>query len=310
MGKKKIAAIIVLLVISIGVFTTIQISRDKANLGIDFAGGTGVQIKFQNTHSLHDIKKALYDAQIKDFDLQDVADGKKILVRIKKTVETVGVTTDNIVNALIKGFPNDKLVVDYTTEIGPKVGKKLRNDAMNAVMWSIVCILIYITLRFRKSRDESVSMGVGVSFGIGAIVATFHDVMAILAFFYVFNMEININMLSALLMIAGYSLTDTVVVFDRIRENFKTVINDQMINASINQVLSRTIITSLTTFISAAALFVASFFGGEVIRDFALAIMIGIITGTLSSIFIASPVVLWLWHPMDRLFRQLQKKLG
>jgi len=151
---------------------------------------------------------------------------------------------------------------------------------MWAIIAAIIGILIYITIRFQ------------FRFSIGATIATFHDVLAILGIFYLMDKEINLILVSALLMIAGYSLTDTVVVFDRIRENIrvrhkKSVYNT--INQSINEVLSRTIITSVTTFFAAFALFI---FGGEVIHDFAFAIMMGIIIGTYSSMFVASPIVL------------------
>jgi len=168
------------------------------------------------------------------------------------------------------------------TAIGPKIGERTKRDALLAILAATLGILLYIAIRFR------------FHFAIGATIATFHDVMALLGIFYLLDKEINLIFISALLTIAGYSLTDTVVVFDRIRENLGKVAKgnvtlEALMNKSINEVLSRTIITSLTTFISALALF---FFGGEVLHDFALAMLIGIIIGTYSSIFIASPVVL------------------
>jgi preprotein translocase subunit SecF len=282
MGKMYYALAITAILSAIGLLTVVQISRGAANLGIDFAGGTAVQIKFNERVPLHDVRRALMDGGITDFELQDLPGQSKVLINAKKGEAHVGDLSKKIISALSQKYSESSMVVDSSTEIGPKVGKKLRTDALWAIIAAIIGILIYITFRFQ------------FRFGIGATVATFHDVLAVLAVFFILGKEINLIIVSALLMIAGYSLTDTVVVFDRIRENLKTRLKKstvEVINESINEVLSRTLITSLTTFFSAAALFV---FGGEVIHDFAFAIMMGIIVGTYSSIFVASPVVLLL----------------
>ena len=280
MGKRNIALTISGILILIGFVAIIQISRGTANLGIDFAGGTAVQIKFNETIPLQDIREVLKGGGIADFDLQDLPTENKILIRIKKKDDALGNLPKKIIAVLSQEFSERNIVVDSTTEIGPKVGARLRNDAMWAIVAAIIGILIYITVRFQ------------FRFGIGATIATFHDVLAVLSVFFLMGKEINLILVSALLMIAGYSLTDTVVVFDRIRENLKfkgrksTI---EIINMSLNEVLSRTIITSLTTFFAAFALYV---FGGEVIHDFAFAIMLGIAIGTYSSMFVASPIVL------------------
>jgi preprotein translocase subunit SecF len=283
MGKRMYALVFSVILIIIGFTAVIQIARGAANLGIDFAGGTSVQIKFNEYIPLSHIRKTLIDGGITDFDLQDLPTENKILVRTKKGQETLGDLSKEIISILSQKFSKSNLIVDSTTEIGPKVGARLRRDAMWAIIAAIIGILIYITIRFQ------------FRFSIGATVATFHDVLAVLGIFYLLGKEINLILVSALLMIAGYSLTDTVVVFDRIRENIRKIKRREsaynIINQSINEVLSRTIITSLTTFFAAFALFI---FGGEVIHDFALAIMIGIIIGTYSSIFVASPIVLML----------------
>jgi preprotein translocase subunit SecF len=189
---------------------------------------------------------------------------------------------DVITGIISQKLPDNKYVVDSTTVIGPKVGGRLRADAAKAVGLATLGILIYIAVRFR------------LNFAIGATIATFHDVLAVLGVFYLMGREINLILVTALLTIAGYSLTDTVVVFDRIRENLRMMVKDpvdKVMNLSINEVLSRTIVTSSTVFMTSIALF---FFGGEVIHDFALAMILGVIVGTYSSIFVASPVVL-LW---------------
>jgi preprotein translocase subunit SecF len=282
MGKRYYAFVISGIILILGVFSIIQIARGAANLGIDFTGGTSVQIKFEKPLVLSEVRKALEQGGLKDFELQDIPLQKKILISIKKGEETIGGFSEKIVSILANRFSDQKLVVDSTTEIGPKVGERLRKDAVWAILAATLGLLIYIAWRFQ------------FKFGIGAAVAAMHDVFAILVLFYLTNREINLIIISALLAIAGYSLTDTVVVFDRIRENLKIKTKEPVevvVNQSINEVLSRTIITAFTTLLAALALF---FLGGEVIHDFALAIITGILVGTYSSIFVASPIVL-LW---------------
>ncbi len=280
MGKRKIALTISAILVLIGFFAVIQIARGTANLGIDFAGGTAVQIKFNHSVELQEVRETLIDGGIKDFDLQDLPTENKVLIRTKKGEVTLGNLSKQMVTVLSQKYSEENIVVDSTTEIGPKVGARLRQDALWAIIAAIVGILIYVTFRFQ------------FRFGIGATVATFHDVMAVLSVFFIMGKEINLILVSSLLMIAGYSLTDTVVVYDRIRENLRfgrkksTV---EIVNQSLNEVLSRTIITSLTTFFAAFALYIL---GGEVIHDFAFAIMLGIAIGTYSSMFVASPIVL------------------
>jgi preprotein translocase subunit SecF len=180
---------------------------------------------------------------------------------------------------LAEAFPDNEFHLDSVHEVGPAVGEELREDAMWAVLLSLAGILIYIAFRF------------DFRFGVAAAIATFHDVLTVLAIVYFLDKEMTILVISALLTLAGYSLTDTVVVFDRIRENLKKLrrradfVNG--VNLSINDVLSRTVITSLTSLIVVIVLFIA---GGEVLRDFALALICGILIGTYSSVFVASPI--------------------
>ncbi len=282
MGKRNIAFIFSGIISIIGIIAIIQIATGKANLGIDFAGGTSIQLKFEKPVVLHDVRKALEEGGLKDLDLQDLPTVNKILIRIKKAEEKLGQTSSEVTGILSRKFSDNKYVVDSTTEIGPKVGGKLRADAAKAVGVAVLGILAYVAFRFK------------FNFGVGATIATFHDVLAVLSVFYLMGHEINLILVTALLTIAGYSLTDTVVVFDRIRENMRVMHKEPLegiMNASINEVLSRTIITSLTVLLTSGALF---FFGGEVIHDFALAMIMGVVIGTYSSIFIASPIVL-LW---------------
>jgi preprotein translocase subunit SecF len=292
MGKRKYAFIVSGIFSALGIFALVQIGLGHANLGVDFAGGTAVQVKFSQAVNLHDVRLALDDAGLKDFDLQDLPSENKILVRVKKQEDKLGGFSATITGILNQKFAEKKPLIDSTTEIGPKVGSRLRQDALWAVLMATLGILVYVAIRFQ------------IRFGIGATIATFHDVLAVLGIFYLFNREINLILVTALLTIAGYSLTDTVVVFDRVRENLKRFLKDpvnEVVNRSINEVLSRTIVTSLTVFFSALALFL---FGGEVLHDFALAMLIGVIVGTYSSVFVASPVVILLGKDRNPLTRK------
>lgn len=281
LGKKYIALGLSTVMIILGLIAIFQIYSGKANLGVDFAGGLSLQIRFSQPVSLSEVRTVLEKVAIKDADIQDLPTERKILIKLKKHQEGA---QDIIEKALKENLATKEPVVESITEIGPKIGERTKRDALFAILAATAGILIYIAIRFR------------FHFSIGATLATFHDVMAVLGIFYVLDKEINLIFISALLTIAGYSLTDTVVVFDRIRENLGKVAKGSMtlealMNKSINEVLSRTIVTSLTTLMAALALF---FFGGEVLHDFALAMILGIIVGTYSSIFVASPVVLLL----------------
>jgi preprotein translocase subunit SecF len=282
LGKKYIAFALSGILSILGIIAIVQISRGHANLGIDFAGGTAIQLKFEKPIALHNVRLALEKGGLKDFDLQDLPTENKILIRMKKSEEELGHGADAITTVLSQEFPDNKYVIDSTTVIGPKVGGRLRADAAKAVAVAVIGLLIYVAFRFQ------------IRFGVGATIATFHDVLAVLGLFYIMGKEINLILVTALLTIAGYSLTDTVVVFDRIRENLKLKQKEDVqtvMNTSINEVLSRTIITSATVLITSLALFL---FGGEVIHDFSLAMIMGVLVGTYSSIFVASPTVL-LW---------------
>jgi len=282
LGKKYIAFTLTGILSILGIIAIVQISRGHANLGIDFAGGTAIQLKFEKPVVLHNVRLALEKGGLKDIDLQDLPTENKILIKMKKSEEELGHGADAITAVLSREFPDNKYVVDSTTVIGPKVGGRLRADAAKAVAVAVIGLLVYVAFRFQ------------VRFGIAATIATFHDVLAVLGLFYIMGKEINLILVTALLTIAGYSLTDTVVVFDRIRENLKLKQKEDVqtvMNNSINEVLSRTIITSTTVLITSLALFL---FGGEVLHDFSLAMIMGVIVGTYSSIFVASPIVL-LW---------------
>lgn len=281
-GKRKISFVISIIISLVGILAIIQMARGVANMGIDFTGGTSVQLKFDKPVAMADARKALHAAGI-EAELQEVKDGNKLLVKLpRKSDLAVGKAAELVTAAFIKANSEIQVTVDSTTEIGPSIGDKLRKDTIVAVAISMLGIICYIAWRF------------DFKFGVGAVVATLHDVLAMFAMYYLTGREFNLLFITAVLTIAGYSLTDTVVIFDRIRENLHKDLKGSMhkiINASINETLSRSIVTSLTTFMAAISLFI---WGGEVIHDFSFALLVGIVVGTYSSVFVASPVMLLL----------------
>jgi preprotein translocase subunit SecF len=277
-GLRKYAFLLSAILVTLGVIALVQLIRGQANLGIDFAGGTSVQLKFEKPFQLDKARHALDVNGFKDSELQQFTEGNKLLIQIKKAVAGERVA-DKILAIFAKEFADNKFAVDSTTEIGPKVGKNLQHDTLIAVILSAIGMIIYLAWRFE------------FSFGVAAAMATFHDVLSVLGVFFILGKEVNLLLVTALLTLAGYSLTDTVVVYDRIRENLRLRPKDllgEVMNSSINEVLSRTIVTSSTVFLVCLALF---FFGGEVIHDFSFALLIGVVIGTYSSVFVASPVV-------------------
>lgn len=281
-GMRKISFVVSGIIALVGIIGMIQMARGAANMGIDFSGGTSVQLKFTQPVHIDQARAALAKHNLKEANLQDIKEGNKLLVKVGKTTLATGKASDTIQEIFHKEFPANAFVVESSTEIGPSVGDKLRKDTLIAVGLSLLGIIIYIAWRF------------DFKFGVGATIATLHDVLAMFAVFFVMNKEINLLFITAVLTIAGYSLTDTVVVFDRIRENLHKNLKESMFtifNVSINEVLSRTVVTSITTFLAACSLFI---FGGEVIHDFSFALVVGIVVATYSSIFVASPIVsLW-----------------
>ncbi|TAJ07658.1 MAG: protein translocase subunit SecF [Nitrospirae bacterium] len=280
MGKRKIAFVFSGVLVLLGIVAVIQIARGAANLGIDFAGGTAVQLKFDQPIPIDEARKALESNGLANADLQEFVEANKLLVRVKTSTTIEEKVADRVVAVFTKEFPNNKFVVDASTEIGPTIGQKLQQDALIAILVSFLGIILYIAARFE------------FRFGVAAALSTFHDVLAVLGAFYILDKEITLLVVTALLTLAGYSLTDTVVVFDRIRENLRVRRRDNMeavINNGINQVLSRTIVTSLTVVLVLIPLTLA---GGEVLHDFSLALLWGVIFGTYSSVFVASPLLL------------------
>lgn len=280
MGKRQMAFAFSGLLMFLGLVALLQIGRGSANLGIDFAGGTAVQLKFDKPLSIEEARRALSAHGLSDAELQEFPQDNKLLIR-KKTATTIEEkTAQEIVAVFQKEFTTHRFDIDSSTSIGPTIGRRLQQDALVAITISLIGIILYIASRFE------------LRFGIAAAIATFHDVLAVLGVFYVFDKEITLLVVTALLTLAGYSLTDTVVVFDRIRENLRSRRREtipDIVNNGINQVLSRTLVTTLTVVL---VLIPLTLFGGEVLHDFSLALLLGVIVGTYSSVFVASPLLL------------------
>ena len=247
------------------------------NLGIDFKGGIMIEAEFDTTPNISNLRQKIDSLNIGNSEIQEFGDPKIILFKLESNSEE-GKENNSIIEQFKKSIGEN---VDYRRIefVGPKVGSELKMIAIKAILFSLIAMFIYIWFRFS-----------GWQFGLGALIALFHDVISTLGFFTISQIEFNLASIAAILTIAGYSINDTVVVFDRIRENLvKSELElSNLLNKSINQTLSRTFMTSVTTLLALVALYV---FGGEVIKGFVSAMIWGVVIGTYSSIFIASPLI-------------------
>ncbi|MBU0759276.1 MAG: protein translocase subunit SecD [Candidatus Omnitrophica bacterium] len=280
-GKRWIAYVLstVVLVVGISAFFT----KGEKAYGIDFTGGQLQEYSFARPVKVEDVRKILYDMGIKDATIQLVGEDKKeVLV---KTSEDVATSLKNEFDEKFTGNRSDILRVE---KVGPSIGKHLRKSARLAVLWSLIGILLYVGFRFKN-----------VAFATAGVIALFHDVFVTMGFLAITGRELNLTIVAALLTIAGYSINDTIVIYDRIRENMKLyrkATMKEIVNMSVNQTLSRTVLTTFTTLLAVTSIF---FFGGEVLRDFSFALLIGMISGIYSTIYIASPLVIF-WHAKGR----------
>jgi len=280
-GKRKIALIISLVLLAIGIVSLVV--KGGPTYGIDFAGGTLVQIKFTETTSAAKLRSTLEGLDLRGLTIQQVGDddANEFLIRAQESSANLENFAAKIEAALIKDYGAGKSEIRRTEMVGPQVGKDLRNKGAQAIFFAIIGILVYITFRFE------------FRFGVGAIVALFHDVLIVLGLFSLLELEIDLTVVAGFLALVGYSVNDTVIVCDRIRENLGKLHTrplTEIINRSINETLSRTVMTSGLTLLAVLALFLL---GGSVIHNFAFALLAGIIIGTYSSIFIASPVLIF-----------------
>lgn len=253
------------------------------NYGIDFAGGTLVEVKVEKALPISEVRDTLQTAGMGSLVIQQYGAPDDILIRMPgvQTEENASATISNKISGAL-GARAGKVEIRRVEYVGPQVGGELKEKGLLAIVLSAIAILIYVSIRFE------------FRFAVGAVVALIHDVMLTIGIFSLLQKEISMPVLAALLTILGYSLNDTIVVFDRVRENmrkFKKRPLAELLNLSINEMLNRTLMMSLTTLIVLVALFI---WGGEVIHDFAFALLFGVLVGTYSSTYIASPVVLWL----------------
>lgn len=277
--------IFIALSISAVIISLASIYFNGFNYGIDFRGGVKLTVKFNKPTSDGEIKGMLakggFDAIVQRLGSQEEG---RFTIKASQTEESLEGTTATVTTSIAEYFGADGYVVEGEETVGPKVGDELRKKGQLAILFTLIAILIYLSIRF------------DFNFAPGAIVALAHDVTITLGILTFLGVEFNLTILAALLTIVGYSVNDTIVVFDRIRENSKRISGStivDVVNDSLNTTLSRTIITSLTTLVVVVILF---FMGGGVIHNFALTFIIGIIVGTYSSIFIASPVYIFMYR--------------
>ena len=281
MAKKTMATSLSCAVILIGIISIMF--HGGLKYGIDFAGGTLVQLKFKNPPVIEEVRDGLRTIGLGDSTIQEFGSKNHILVRVERSEEKLEEIGTKVKNSLIEKYQAENIVVERVEMVGPKVGKDLREKAILSIVYAIIGIVIYISWRFE------------FQYAIAAIIALMHDVLVTMGAFSLAEKEFTLVIVAAFLTIIGYSLNDTIVVFDRIRENMRRKGKASLkaiINASINQTLSRTILTSGTPLLVVVAHF---FLGGEIIHDFSFALLVGVLVGTYSSIFIAS-VFLVYWE--------------
>ena len=276
MGKRKLAAGVSILLIIISIAS---LAIQQLSLGLDFTGGTVIEVGYQEPANLKEIRHALKSAGYEDAVAQNFGKATDVLVRLAPQEGGKESIADNIVKVLNEVSASE-VTLRRVEFMGPQVGDELRDQSGIAMIVALGVMMIYIILRFH------------FKFSIGAVSALFHDVIITLGFFSVFQIPFDLTVLAAVLAVIGYSLNDTIVVSDRIRENFHEIRKGdaaQIINTSLSQTLGRTLITSLTTMLVLLALFI---FGGELIKGFSIALMVGVVIGTYSSIYVASNILL------------------
>ena len=278
MSKSKLFGLlsITVLIIALGLILT-----KGFNYGIDFAGGTLVQVQYEGKAPIKKIRDAI--AQDKNYEGASVTyfgSDDEVVIRTKTSSKALGEDVGDKMRSLLKD--TGKFEVRRVDMVGAKVGSELREKGLMSMLLAIIGILIYVSFRFEWR------------FAVASVMALVHDVTIAMGAVVLFNVEVNLDTLAALLTILGYSLNDTIIVFDRIREGIRTIKNPDLgaiIDESVTRTLSRTTLTSLTTFFVVLTLFL---FGGEIIRGFSFTLLVGIVVGTYSSIFVASPILMWL----------------
>jgi preprotein translocase subunit SecF len=323
---RKISYLISALIIIIGVGSMVM--KGGLRYGIDFAGGTIIQIKFEKAISDETIKNALADSKLHSLAIQSFGDDSRTYLLRASMQDDIPAAAirESVDTDLRSKLEGEKYEIQRLESVGPKVGADLRSKALAALYLATLLMAVYISGRFENRWGTAILMAIGLSgamyvldllglpkgwqvlgvaattlficwksklaFALGAIISTIHDILVTVGLFSLLNKEFDLTIIAALLTVVGYSINDTIIVFDRIRENFKADKKTPLagiINSSINQTLSRTILTSGTTLMVVVALLVL---GGDIIHDFALALFIGIFAGTFSSVFVASPILM------------------
>jgi len=257
--------------------SAISLALQGLNLGLDFSGGTLIELEYDRPANVENIRQFMVQEGYDSAVVQNFGSDADIVIRVKNAIEQ---PTAEALSVQMEADSDAEIVVKRVEFVGPQVGEELREDGGLGLLAALLVVMLYVAFRFQYK------------FSIGAVAALFHDVLITLGLFSVFRWEFDLTVLAALLAIIGYSLNDTIVVFDRIRENFRTLRGiepNETVDISLNQTLSRTLITSLTTLIVLIVLFL---FGGEMINKFSLGLIIGVLIGTYSSIFVASNIVL------------------
>ena len=332
-GQARFYIALSLLVILAGIGSIFL--RGGLNLGIDFRGGTLLQLRFSQPVELRSVRDVLASLELGQGIVQHFGDKREVLIRISQLPKAGQDIRTQVQQAFSTRFPEQTVELRRTEVVGPQASENLRRQALFAMFYAIVGILIYLSGRFEAKWFIALALGVvlfamaftlnqwlprvsptvlivialgvtfafcwmlDLSYAFSAIIPLIHDVLVTVGFLSLFNKELNLPIVAALLTIIGFSINDTIVIFDRIRENMQSRRRDdfaQVVNASINQTLSRTILTSATVLMVVLALF---FFGGEVIHDFAFAMLVGVIAGVYSTVFIASPILI-AWHEYTR----------
>jgi preprotein translocase subunit SecF len=277
MGKRKIAALFSLILIITAIASLIT---QGLNFGIDFTGGTMIEVAYQEESDLNQIRNTLEQAGLENAIVQNFGSIHEVLIRLPVIESENMAELSNQVVSTLQAEHSTPIDVRRVEFVGPQVGEELTEQGGLAMLYALIGILIYVSLRFEYR------------FAIGSVVALVHDVLITLGVFSLFQLEFDLTVLAAILAIIGYSLNDTIVVFDRIRETFLRMrkgSSEDIVNRALNDTLSRTLMTSVTTLLVVVSLFI---FGGEVIHAFSIALILGIVVGTYSSIYIASNTVL------------------
>lgn len=273
MALRKPAMLLSSVLILVSIFSLFTL---KLNVGIDFTGGSIIEVGYQQAVELEPIRQALESEGFGDAIVQHFGSASEVLIRLVPDVDKDKAELSTQIITLLQNISESPIDVRRVDFVGPQVGKELTEDGGLAVLYALIAILIYVAFRFEYR------------FSLGAVAALIHDVMITLGFFSVLQLDFDLSVLASILAVIGYSLNDTIVVFDRVRENFRKIRKKsslEVVNMSINQTISRTLMTSFTTLLVLLSLF---FLGGEAIHAFALALIIGVLVGTYSSIYVAT----------------------